>query len=79
MIAIQKIELPVPGMECLQLEAKAERYDFIETLVEQWASSENRFDAPGEILCGEQGHWPSTRDHSRRESSHPLPLCTSAR
>jgi GNAT superfamily N-acetyltransferase len=52
MIAIQKIELPVPGMESLQSEAKAERYDFIETLVEQWASAENRFDAPGEILCG---------------------------
>ncbi len=52
MIAIQKIELPLPGMECLQSEAKAEGYDFIEALVEQWASAENRFDAPGEILCG---------------------------
>jgi GNAT superfamily N-acetyltransferase len=52
MITIQKIELPLAGMEYLQSEAKAEGYGFIETLVEQWASAENRFDAPGEILCG---------------------------
>jgi GNAT superfamily N-acetyltransferase len=52
MIAIQKIELPIPGMERLQSEAQAEGYDFVETLVEQWASAENRFEAPGEILCG---------------------------
>ena len=52
MIAIQKIELPISGMESLQSEALAEGYGFIQTLVEQWASAENRFDAPGEILCG---------------------------
>jgi len=52
MIAIQKIELPIPGMESLQSEALAEGFGFIQTLVEQWASAENRFDAPGEILCG---------------------------
>jgi GNAT superfamily N-acetyltransferase len=52
MIAIQKIELPIPGMESLQSEALSEGYGFIQTLVEQWASGENRFDAPGEILCG---------------------------
>lgn len=52
MIAIQKIELPIPGLESLQAEALAEGYGFIQTLVEQWASGENRFDAPGEILCG---------------------------
>jgi GNAT superfamily N-acetyltransferase len=52
MIAIQKIALPVPGMESLQVEARAEGYDFIETLVEEWARAENRFGAPGEALCG---------------------------
>ena len=52
MILIQRIALPVPGMEHLQSEARAEGYDFIETLVEEWASAKNRFDAPGEILCG---------------------------
>jgi GNAT superfamily N-acetyltransferase len=52
MIAIQKIELPLPGMEFLESEANAEGYDFVQTLVEQWASAENRFEAPGEILCG---------------------------
>jgi GNAT superfamily N-acetyltransferase len=52
MIAILKIELPVGGIERLQSEAREEGYDFIETLVEQWASAENRFDAPGEALCG---------------------------
>jgi GNAT superfamily N-acetyltransferase len=39
-------------MESLLSEALAEGYGFIGTLVEQWASGENRFDAPGEILCG---------------------------
>jgi GNAT superfamily N-acetyltransferase len=52
MIKIQKIELPAPGMEYLQAEAHAEGHHFIETLVEEWASAKNRFDAPGEILCG---------------------------
>jgi GNAT superfamily N-acetyltransferase len=51
-IPIQKIELPVPGMERLLAEAREEGYDFVETLVEDWASAENRFDAPGEVLCG---------------------------
>jgi GNAT superfamily N-acetyltransferase len=52
MITIQKIELPVPGMESLLSEALAEGYGFIGTLVEQWVRAENRFDAPGEILGG---------------------------
>jgi GNAT superfamily N-acetyltransferase len=52
MIAIRKIELPIPGLERLQQEACDEGYDFIETLVEEWASGANRFDAPGEALCG---------------------------
>jgi GNAT superfamily N-acetyltransferase len=52
MIAICKIELPIPGIERLQQEACGEGYDFIETLVEEWASGANRFDAPGETLCG---------------------------
>ena len=39
-------------MESLQSEALAEGYDFVQTLVEEWASAENRFHAPGEILCG---------------------------
>src|ERR1700733_14214834 len=52
MISIQRVELPVPGIDSLQVEALAEGYDFIQTLVEQWANAENRFNAPGEILCG---------------------------
>src|SRR5258708_40109623 len=52
MIPIRKIVLPAPGVELLQSEAQDEGYDFIETLVKDWASGENRFDAPGEILCG---------------------------
>jgi GNAT superfamily N-acetyltransferase len=52
MIPILKIELPVPGIELLAAEAREEGYDFIETLVEQWANAENRFDAPGEGLLG---------------------------
>jgi GNAT superfamily N-acetyltransferase len=52
MISIQKIELPLPGIESLQSEALAEGYDFVQTLVEEWASAGNRFDAAGEMLCG---------------------------
>lgn len=52
MISIRKIELPIPGLERLQAEAREEGYNFIDTLVEQWADAQNRFDAPGEALCG---------------------------
>ncbi len=52
MSQIRKIVLPAPGAEILQSEAQVEGYDFIETLVEDWASGTNRFDAPGEALCG---------------------------
>jgi GNAT superfamily N-acetyltransferase len=49
---IQPIELPLPGIEQLQREALDEGYKFIERLVAEWSSGENRFNAPGEILCG---------------------------
>ena len=52
MIDIRKIELPIPGIERLQQEACDEGYDFIQTLVDEWASATNRFDGPGEILRG---------------------------
>jgi len=52
MIQIQKIALPVTGMEQLHAEAKEDGYDFIDTLVDEWANGTNRFNAPGEILCG---------------------------
>jgi GNAT superfamily N-acetyltransferase len=52
MTLIQKIELPTPGIEQLHAEAKQSGYDFIDTLVDEWASGANRFEAPGEILCG---------------------------
>jgi len=52
MILIQKIELPVAGLEQLHAEAKQSGYDFIDTLVDEWTSGANRFEASGEILCG---------------------------
>jgi GNAT superfamily N-acetyltransferase len=52
MIAIRKIVLPAPGVKLLQSEAQDEGYDFIDTLVEEWASGANRFDGAGEALCG---------------------------
>jgi GNAT superfamily N-acetyltransferase len=52
MTTIQRIELPFPGIERLLMDAQDEGYDFIQTLVDDWASGENRFDAPGETLCG---------------------------
>src|ERR1700677_4675744 len=52
MASIRKIQLPVPGMERLRSEAKEAGYDFLETLLEDWASAANRYDAPGETLMG---------------------------
>ncbi len=36
----------------LQREAREEGYGFIDKTVREWASGENRFDGPGELLCG---------------------------
>ena len=52
MITLHQIELPAPGLTELQADARNEGYNFIETLVKEWSSGENRFDAPGEVLCG---------------------------
>lgn len=52
MTSISKIELPLPGFETLQREAQEEGYVFVETLVREWESKTNRFQAPGEVLCG---------------------------
>jgi GNAT superfamily N-acetyltransferase len=50
--SLARIALPVEGMVELQAEARSEGYDFIDTLVREWASAANRFDAPGECLLG---------------------------
>jgi GNAT superfamily N-acetyltransferase len=52
MISIRKIQLPAPGIESLQSEARQEGYVYIDTLVQEWASAKTRFDGPGETLCG---------------------------
>jgi len=52
MSAVRAIALPVPGIEQLEAEARAEGYDFLDTLVREWATGENRFDQHGEILLG---------------------------
>ncbi len=36
----------------MQAEARKEGYNFLENLLKEWLSGENRFDAAGEILCG---------------------------
>jgi GNAT superfamily N-acetyltransferase len=51
-ISIQIIRLPIAGMDELHAEALAEGYDFIDTLLSEWATGENRFERPGEVLCG---------------------------
>ena len=57
-ISIQTIRLPVPGLDALHSEALAEGYDFLDTLISEWQTGENRFDRPGEVLygCMEDGH-----------------------
>src|SRR5579864_315368 len=52
MIEIQAIKLPVPEIDVLRQEAREEGYAFLDRLVEDWLSGENRFDGPGEIFCG---------------------------
>ncbi len=52
MISIQKIKLPIAGMDLLGVEARSQGYKFIDTLLGEWASASNRFEARGEILCG---------------------------
>jgi GNAT superfamily N-acetyltransferase len=52
MMEIREITLPVPGIDELRMEARDEGYDFLDRLVEDWLSGENRFDGPGEVFCG---------------------------
>ncbi|MBB5317786.1 GNAT family N-acetyltransferase [Tunturibacter empetritectus] len=56
MILIQKIKLPIAGLEELHAEARKDGYGFIDTLVDEWASGANRFQATGEVLCGHLDH-----------------------
>jgi GNAT superfamily N-acetyltransferase len=56
MITIHSIELPVPGMEQLQVEALQEGFLFIERLWKEWQNGKNRFTAPGEKLYGCRDH-----------------------
>jgi GNAT superfamily N-acetyltransferase len=56
-ISIERIALPLsgpplPNFDLLCAEARAEGYNFLDTLVREWETSANRFDAPGEILLG---------------------------
>ncbi len=51
-LVIRPVNLPVPGLDDLQAEASAEGFQFIDTLIEQWSTGENRFNQPGEILLG---------------------------
>jgi GNAT superfamily N-acetyltransferase len=52
MVSIQKIQMPVPGIEQLQSEARQEGYKYIDTLIQEWDSAKTRFDGPGETLYG---------------------------
>jgi GNAT superfamily N-acetyltransferase len=52
MYSITRIALPVAGMDELQAEARAEGYNFIDTLAQEWASGANRFDHSGETVLG---------------------------
>ena len=49
---IVPIRLPTPGIEQLCEEARRQGYNFLDTLITDWESGANRFDAPGETLLG---------------------------
>lgn len=51
-IQISRIRLPISGLDELRASARAEGYNFIDRLANEWESGTNRFDAPGEMLCG---------------------------
>lgn len=44
--------MPALGIEQLCAEAREEGYNFVDRLVDDWLSAENRFDGRGEILMG---------------------------
>jgi GNAT superfamily N-acetyltransferase len=55
--SIKRIALPLCGRPledfgALCAEARAEGYNFLDTLVREWEAGANRFDAPGEFLLG---------------------------
>lgn len=52
MVSIEQIQLPVSGIDQMEAEARSEGYRFLGTLVSEWVTGENRFDGPGEQLCG---------------------------
>jgi GNAT superfamily N-acetyltransferase len=52
---IQSIRLPITGLHELLAEARSERYDFIDTLIDEWQSGANRFEGYGETLYGAFG------------------------
>lgn len=49
---IQRIQLPALGLDQMQAEARKSGYRFLDTLLDEWVSGENRFDRAGEVLCG---------------------------
>ena len=51
-VTIHAIELPVPGLEQLQVEALQEGFLFIERLWKEWENGKNRYTGPGEKLFG---------------------------
>jgi GNAT superfamily N-acetyltransferase len=51
-VLIEPIRLPVPGVEQMQAEARAEGHKFLDTLLDEWMSGKNRFDGAGETLLG---------------------------
>ena len=51
-VTIHAVELPVPGLEQLQVEALQEGFLFIERLWKEWENGKNRYTGPGEKLFG---------------------------
>lgn len=52
MLTIRRIELPAIDIVELATEARSEGFGFIDRLVLDWATGENRFALIGERLCG---------------------------
>lgn len=49
---IAPVTLPLPALEPLRIEARAQGFRFLDRFVAAWESGANRFDRPGECLLG---------------------------
>jgi GNAT superfamily N-acetyltransferase len=51
-VRIERISLPLPGLEALRVEAAEQDFRFLDRLISDWDEGRNTFSADGETLLG---------------------------